>query len=100
MPAVHAQQPTMPEGGDTVDVPPFQGPRPGALSLLTPAQRGLCLAIIQADRNGRGGEDLALLSGQFNGDTDAALQLNTRISMLGNWAPTTRPPPKSPPKRV
>ena len=68
-----------------VDIPAFQGPRPGALSLLTPPQRGLCLAIIQADRCGRGGDDLEVLSGQFNADTDGAAQLNTRMSMLSAW---------------
>ena len=45
------------------DVPTMTGPRPGALSLLTPPERGLCLAIMQADRCGRGGEDLELLGG-------------------------------------
>ena len=74
-----------------VDIPKHTGPRPGALSLLTPAQRGLCLAIIQADRNGRGGEDLEILSGQFNADTDGAVQLNTRLAMLENFG---QPKPK------
>ena len=30
--------------------PPMTGPRPGGLSLLAPAERGLCLAIMQAER--------------------------------------------------
>jgi hypothetical protein len=63
-------------------LPQHTGPRPGALTLLTPPQRGLILAIMQAERGGRGGDDLNILSGNFNGDTDAAAQLNTRINML------------------
>ena len=70
-----------------VDLPKSYGPRPGALSLLTAAQRGLTLAIIQAERCGRGGEDLEVLSGNFSADSDAAVQLNTRINMLSSWAP-------------
>ena len=72
-----------------VELPKHSGPRPGALSLLTPAQRGLTLAIIQADRCGRGGDDLKVLSSQFNAESDAALQLNTRISMAwSSFAPS------------
>ena len=67
-------------------VPKYEGPRPGALSLLTPGQRGLTLAIIQAERCGRGGEDLQVLSGHFNADKDPAAQLSTRMSMLSPWA--------------
>ena len=64
--------------------------------LLTPEQRGLTLAIIQADRCGRGGEDLEILSGNFDSDNDAAAQLNMRIAMTSAWE---KPPPKSSPKK-
>ena len=75
-----------PQSSD-VELPKHHGPRPGALALLTPQQRGLALAIIQADRCGRGGEDLEVLSSNFHADSDAAAQLNTRIAMLSDWAP-------------
>ncbi len=68
------------------DLPKTFGPRPGALSLLTPPQRGLILAIMQAERCGRGGEDLGVLVGRFNTDTDAATQLNTRVNMCESWS--------------
>ena len=68
-----------------VDIPKTFGPKPGALSLMTPEQRGLTLAIIQAERNGRGGEDLEILSGRFDADTDGAAQLNMRLAMLEDW---------------
>ena len=68
-----------------VEIPKTHGPRPGALSLMTPEQRGLTLAIIQAERNGRGGEDLEILSGQYNADSDGAAQLNLRLAMLEDF---------------
>ena len=62
------------------------GPRPGGLSLLAPAERGLCLAIMQAERCGRGGEDLELLGGtKFSTDQDQAAQLKNRLSLLSKW---------------
>ena len=70
---------------DVSSLPQQHGPRPGALSLLTPAQRGLTLAIIQADRSGRGGNDLEVLSGHFHSDSDAKAQLITRVDMLSSW---------------
>ena len=79
-----------------VDIPKYQGARPGALSLLTPAERGLTLAIIQADRCGRGGDDLRVLSGQFNSETDAMGQLKTRLSMVSTsfGSEANIPPPR------
>lgn len=69
-----------------VSVPVALTPRPGALSLLTPAQRGLALAIMQADRCGRGGEDLEILGGaRYSKDGDHASLLNGRISMLESY---------------
>lgn len=66
-----------------LELPKSLQPRPGALSLLTPAQRGLALAIMQADRCGRGGEDLEILGGaRYSKDGDHASLLNGRISML------------------
>jgi len=64
--------------------------RPGALGLLTPPQRGLALAIIQADRCGRGGDDLEDLAkpNRFaHMDTTTSTQLSQRIGMLSHWAP-------------
>ena len=58
------------------------GPKPGALGLLTPAQRGLALAIMQAERCGRGGDDLAVLSGNYD-HSSADSQLSRRIGLLG-----------------
>ena len=75
---------TLPPTSD-VELPQHQGPRPGALMLLTPEQRGLTLAFMQADRCGRGGDDLEILSGNFDADSDAAAQLNTRLAMLSAW---------------
>ena len=70
----------------STDVPPMTGPRPGGLSLLAPAERGLCLAIMQADRCGRGGEDLEVLGGtKYSTDRDQAAQLKNRLSMLTRW---------------
>ena len=59
--------------------------RPGALGLLTPPQRGLALAIIQADRCGRGGDDLEDLAkpNRFaHMDTTTSAQLSQRIGIL------------------
>ena len=69
--------------------PPSVGPRAGALGLLTPAQRGLAIAIMQADRCGRGGDDLTVLSGNYQHDTDAAAQLNARIALLDQFQPNS-----------
>ena len=72
-------------------LPTSSSPRPGALSLLTPAQRGLALAIMQADRCGRGGEDLNILGGTaYGNDGTAAAQLNQRINMVNQ---SIRPDP-------
>ena len=65
-----------------LELPKQQGPKHGALGLLNPAARGLTLAIIQAERCGRGGEDLEVLSGNFNSDNDAAAQLQMRLQLL------------------
>ena len=69
-----------------VELPKHQGPRPGALSLMTPAERGLCLAIIQAERCGRGGHDLEILAGKTNTDSDAKYQLQSRLNLLDDFA--------------
>ena len=91
-----AMEPSAPPTSSDVELPKHHGPRPGALMLLTPEQRGLTLAIIQADRCGRGGEDLEILSGNFDSDNDAAAQLNMRIAMTSAWE---KPPPKPSPKK-
>ena len=70
--------------------------RPGALGLLTPPQRGLALAIIQADRCGRGGddlEDLARPNRFLHTDTTPAAQLTQRVNLLAQW-PTQGAPPR------
>ena len=72
------------------ELPPFEGPRPGALSLLTPAQRGLALAIMQADRNGRGGADLDILGSRFSHATDPTSQLTQRLKMLEKYSSAPR----------
>ena len=71
--------------------------RPGALALLTPAQRGLALAIVQADRCGRGGDDLVNLarSSRFMHDDESRkAQLSHRLAMLSSW------PNRGPPRAV
>ena len=87
----------MADGGDAARVPDFpssSAPRPGALSLLTPAQRGLCLAMIQADRCGRGGDDLAVLSGKYNTESDAAKQYALHNDLLSGWTQKTQKTPR------
>ena len=61
--------------------------RPGALSLLTPPEKGLVLAIIQADRCGRGGDDLEGLSKscRVHDDPNASAQLSQRLNLLAAW---------------
>jgi hypothetical protein len=59
-----------------------------SLALLTPAQRGLVLAIIQADRNGRGGRDLEELAkpvASAHDDVRGSIQLTQRLSILEDW---------------
>ena len=62
------------------------GPRPGALLTLTPPERGLSLAIVQAERSGRGGEDLQVLTsgegGRFSHQITGSMQLSQRLAML------------------
>ena len=62
--------------------------KPGALALLTPPERGLVLAIIQADRSGRGGGDLEGLSKSSrypHDDPAASAQLSQRLTLLEEW---------------
>ena len=77
---------------------PVREIRPGALGVLTPPQRGLALAIIQAERCGRGGEDLEGLAkpNRFaHNDDSGRVQLSQRMSMLSQWPPTTAVQPRS-----
>ena len=64
------------------------GTSDSSLGLLTPAQRGLVLAIIQADRNGRGGRDLEELAkplASAHDDVRGSTQLTQRLSILSDW---------------
>ena len=69
--------------------PSQSGPRPGALLMLTPPERGLTLAIMQADRCGRGGEDLQTLisgeGGRFAHQITGHTQLSQRLAMLSQF---------------
>lgn len=61
---------------------------PASLALLTPTQRGMVLAIMQADRCGRGGEDLENLAkpSRFaHNDPTGSAQLSQRLAMLSQW---------------
>ena len=77
--------------------------RAGALGLLTPPQRGLALAIIQADRCGRGGDDLQDLAkpNRFaHDDKHTSAQLSQRVNMLSQFmfTPKGTPPSAARPK--
>ena len=63
------------------------GTSESSFALLTPAQRGLVLAVIQAERNGRGGKDLEELAKPtgLTNDVRVSSQLTQRLSILSDW---------------